>query len=92
MSQRLTLNDIQVGQVYEHILNGDYVLAIETGNEQVKIRTKSFMELYVYPWELCIINNGYSNGYSNNGYGGGGFDNGPRRNNGGRNNNRGNRW
>ena len=90
MSQRLTLQDIEIGQTYEHILNNDYVLVIEKGNEQVKIRTKSFADLYVYPWELRHIGNG--GGYNDN-YGGG-WNNGPRNGvrNGGYNNGPRNRW
>ena len=85
-SSNLTLQDIEIGQVYEHILNNDYVLAIGKGNEQIKIRTKSFDEIYVFPWELRHINNG--GGFNN----GGGWNNGPRNGRNGYNNGPRNRW
>ena len=87
-ANRLTLNDFEVGEIYEHVLNGDYVLVIGKGNEQVKVRTKQFQEVYVFPYELRPVEQRFdgNNGYYNN-------DRGGRGGNGGWNNNRGrNRW
>ena len=43
---------MQIGKIYEHILSKDYVMVIEKGKEQYRIRLKDMREVWVYPFEL----------------------------------------
>ena len=47
--------ELKIGNKYEHILTGDYVLLLEKGNEQYKIRLKDYREVWVYKFELKEI-------------------------------------
>lgn len=46
---------MQIGKKYEHVLTGDYVLLLEKGKEQYKIRLKDYREVWVYEFELKEI-------------------------------------
>ena len=43
---------MEIGKIYEHVLTHDYVLLLEKGKEQYKIRLKDYREIWVYAFEL----------------------------------------
>lgn len=44
--------EFRQGKVVKHKLNGDYVMMLEKGKEQYKVRLKNMETIYVYPFEL----------------------------------------
>lgn len=46
---------MKVGTKVEHILNGDWLLVLKEGNEQLLCRTKDFREIWFYTFELKAV-------------------------------------
>jgi len=43
---------MKIGKKVEHILNGECLLILKEGKEQLLCRTKDFREIWFYPFEL----------------------------------------
>ncbi len=52
----MNINSLKKGDVVEHRLNGDWLMVLKIGKEQVLCRTKDLREEWFYEFELTERN------------------------------------